>query len=474
MTYPVITPAINGEYVFAAIVNGNLIDYVPGPSIYLVGNQLEFSIADDALFTMAWFKLPVRNTTYAVELNGSPVGPSVSQQPAYLWGSVLWLPAGDYIMTVVDQDVASHLAPYVQNSDFLYEPQDLGFSAPVTTTSSITAQFVAITDWSNPYLLAGVVTQQRVGWRLDGSGDPFTYGSWLSGSETYYVCEELDPGADYEVILEWSTGVSSAQVGSVVATTRGLPPTMPEDLHSVTVTTSTVQMGWDEVVSELTITYTLRWRVTGGSVWFEAQTPDLLYTVDGLSPGTAYDFQVNARNALGVTAFTDTVVVTTVAVAVVTFARREILGGYRGWCGINWNGKTLIGDRFVGLVGRMNFGTFSEYGQMMRAEVTTPVIHKDRKRVFVNKIELDIQSGVGAVSGEFSDPVWVLDWSKDGGRTWEPIQLPRSMGKTGEYEKRLRWLKLGQSRQWIFRLRATDSVRRVIIGTYADIKEGLG
>jgi len=48
------------------------------------------------------------------------------------------------------------------------------------------------------------------------------------------------------------------------------------------------------------------------------------------------------------------------------------------------------------------------------------------------------------------------------------------MGRIGQYMQRLRWLRLGQSRQWIFRLQSTDPVRRVIIGTYADFYAGMG
>ena len=45
----------------------------------------------------------------------------------------------------------------------------------------------------------------------------------------------------------------------------------------------------------------------------------------------------------------------------------------------------------------------------------------------------------------------MLDWSKNGGTTWSDLQLWRSMGKVGDYTQRLRWLSLGQSRQWVFR-----------------------
>lgn len=71
------------------------------------------------------------------------------------------------------------------------------------------------------------------------------------------------------------------------------------------------------------------------------------------------------------------------------------------------------------------------------------------------------------------DPQIMLSVSDDGGRTWSVLQKWRSMGKIGQYLKRLRWLKMGQFRQRIVKLEVTDPVRRNIVGFYEDIKEGM-
>lgn len=72
-----------------------------------------------------------------------------------------------------------------------------------------------------------------------------------------------------------------------------------------------------------------------------------------------------------------------------------------------------------------------------------------------------------------ADPQVMLSVSDDGGRTFSLLQKWRSMGKIGEYKKRLRWLKLGQSRQRQIRLEITDPVRRNLIGFYLDVSAGL-
>jgi hypothetical protein len=77
-------------------------------------------------------------------------------------------------------------------------------------------------------------------------------------------------------------------------------------------------------------------------------------------------------------------------------------------------------------------------------------------------------------AGPASNPEWRLTVSDDGGRTWSTLVKPRSIGETGEYLKRLRWLKMGQFRQRIIKLECTDPVRRNIIGFYSDTTEGMG
>lgn len=72
-----------------------------------------------------------------------------------------------------------------------------------------------------------------------------------------------------------------------------------------------------------------------------------------------------------------------------------------------------------------------------------------------------------------ADPEIRLAVSDDGGRTFSLLQKWRSMGKIGQYRKRLRWMKMGMFRQRQIRLEVTDPVRRNIIGLYMDTSVGL-
>lgn len=149
------------------------------------------------------------------------------------------------------------------------------------------------------------------------------------------------------------------------------------------------------------------------------------------------------------------------------------LGRWRGQCGINWQGLALIGDAFSNVVGLSDFTIFNEFGNQMHMLATTPPLHEDRKRIFVTRFEIEVEAGQGA-AGTGLPTNMIFDYSKDGGVTWAPIRVFRSMGAVGEYIKRLRWINLGQSRTWVFRIQYTDTARPAIIGTYVDLYKSLG
>lgn len=148
-------------------------------------------------------------------------------------------------------------------------------------------------------------------------------------------------------------------------------------------------------------------------------------------------------------------------------------GRWRGNCHAVFNGLNLIGDAFSGQIGVLDEGTFTEFGNAMQAYMVSPVVHSDRKRLFCSRFELDVLSGVGIDSGQGSNPQVMLRWSKDGGRTFLPFQIFQSMGKEGAYGQRLRWLKLGQARSWIFEATISDPVRRTVIAANADFSQGM-
>lgn len=149
------------------------------------------------------------------------------------------------------------------------------------------------------------------------------------------------------------------------------------------------------------------------------------------------------------------------------------LGRWRGSCHATCYGQNLIGDAFNGNIGIVDANNFTEYGSIMQSYMVSPMVYNDRKRVFISRFELDVDSGQGLATGQGSDPQVMLRWSRDGGRSFSDLQEWHSIGVIGAYIKRLRWLRLGQGRQWCFGISISDPVRRTIISAYADLKAGL-
>ena len=71
------------------------------------------------------------------------------------------------------------------------------------------------------------------------------------------------------------------------------------------------------------------------------------------------------------------------------------LGRWRGNCTVNAFGRVLIGDVASGQIGQLSPDVFTEWGEPMRGLLDGPPIHTDRRRVFMKRFELDVESGVG-------------------------------------------------------------------------------
>lgn len=149
------------------------------------------------------------------------------------------------------------------------------------------------------------------------------------------------------------------------------------------------------------------------------------------------------------------------------------LGRWRASCVANIYNKTLIGDAYSGQIGYLDPTVYTEFGNQIHGEMVSPIIQSDRKRVFISRFELDVEQGVGNTNDPGSDPQIMLDWSDDGGRIFNQRQIWNSMGKQGQYTKRLRWLRQGQTRNRIYRVTISDPVRRTIIAAHADLAVGM-
>lgn len=249
-------------------------------------------------------------------------------------------------------------------------------------------------------------------------------------------------------------------------------PGVPIDPSCGGSTISSIIPMWAAGSGGAPVSYTLQYRVLNTSSWTQiAGITAVSQSISDLQQGTEYEWQVEALNGDGNSGFSASWICSTLSTVEVVQQQPNI---WRAQCGVNWLGLALVGDRYSPVLGVSDFENFTEYGNQMRMLVTTPNLHGDRHRIFVSRFEIDVQAGDGLPLDPTVGPVMMLDYSRDGGQTFVGLSKWRSMGAQGQYRQRLRWLNLGQGRQWMFRLQCTDPVRRQIIGAYVDSYEGLG
>lgn len=132
--------------------------------------------------------------------------------------------------------------------------------------------------------------------------------------------------------------------------------------------------------------------------------------------------------------------------------------------------KHLAGDRTQPLLYSTCLETFDNAGMPLPRIRVAPYFSADRVDVFHQRLELDLQVGLGTSTGSTpqTDPQVWLNWSDDHGKTWSSGHLA-TIGKQGEYETRAIWRRLGRSRDRLYRVTITDPIPVQIVGAFLEV-----
>lgn len=145
------------------------------------------------------------------------------------------------------------------------------------------------------------------------------------------------------------------------------------------------------------------------------------------------------------------------------------LDRFRGDHYVHCYNKHLVGDYDSGQIWQMDLDRYEDNSDPVVAEIIFPTVYAEGKRFIVDKFEVVGEHGVGLVTGQGSDPQYMLDWSADGGKTWGE-QYWRDIGAIGDYTERPEWRRIGMFRQWTPRLQISDPVKRAIYTAHVDIR----
>jgi hypothetical protein len=112
-----------------------------------------------------------------------------------------------------------------------------------------------------------------------------------------------------------------------------------------------------------------------------------------------------------------------------------------------------------------NGATYTDGGSPILRQLISKHVFTDYENVTIKELYIDCEVGTADVPGSGSPPrapQVMLEWSKDGGRTygnqiWQPI------GNIGNYKARAVWRNLGLARDWVFRFSFSENNKFVIV-----------
>lgn len=133
-------------------------------------------------------------------------------------------------------------------------------------------------------------------------------------------------------------------------------------------------------------------------------------------------------------------------------------------------GVILVGDTLSNKIGILDRSVFTEYGENLRRRFVTPQIDNDGDPFWIDSLELRGESGVGLISGQGFDPMILMSFSNNGGRSYSNT-IPRSLGQLGEYNHNTVWNSLGRfSESVCFKFEMSDPVKWVFTKLVAKLE----
>lgn len=121
-------------------------------------------------------------------------------------------------------------------------------------------------------------------------------------------------------------------------------------------------------------------------------------------------------------------------------------------------GRHLVADRSTGTIWTMDTTIGTDInGTGIRRLRRSPHLNREHKRVPLDQFELLMDVGQGVALGQGSNPLVMLRVSKDGGKTFGN-ERQASVGKSGDWSKRVYWTQLGAPADAVFEVSYTEPV----------------
>lgn len=136
-------------------------------------------------------------------------------------------------------------------------------------------------------------------------------------------------------------------------------------------------------------------------------------------------------------------------------------------------GKHLMADYENGKVYELDFDTYTDNSGVIQRQRATATIHGGLygfpgATLFFERVEFDVQVGVGLNTGQGSDPMLMVRYSDDGGNTWSAEEF-YELGVGGDYLRKVTLVDQGQAEFRIYELTYSDPTAFALFSASADV-----
>lgn len=139
------------------------------------------------------------------------------------------------------------------------------------------------------------------------------------------------------------------------------------------------------------------------------------------------------------------------------------IGRHRANCCANFNGKIIVGDYASGKLYYQSQDYLDDNGTIIQRRLISEHFHANGNWVFTDELNILAETGVGLITGDYTDPQATIEISRDGGHTYESYG-PRSIGAIGQFRHEIQERRLGRARSFTLRFTISDPVRAYIMG----------
>ena len=134
-------------------------------------------------------------------------------------------------------------------------------------------------------------------------------------------------------------------------------------------------------------------------------------------------------------------------------------------------GLNLFGDFETGVIYYSDPNVYTENGAPVLRKAISATLFANYARATFDRFVLMMDTGVGIINGQGSNPQIMLRVSIDGGKTWG-YELWQPIGTQGQYLQEVFWTSLGYGRSAIFEVTMSDPVKFAIVGAFLNSTVG--